>query len=289
MYGRGGEACDRCLGPIAKTRAGGRGTWFAPSVRRQRSNRAQRGRPLACCPEPRYGKSVATEAVHDQGTGAYIGTAKQAPSSPAVINAVDITRAFGDKQALDGVTFRVGAGQIHALLGPNGAGKTTLLRILTGLLHADSGSVRTAGFDPVDNPRGLRERVGLVPSGDRTFYFRLSGLDNLTFFGRLYGLRRGEAVARARDLMAKVGLEDALKVSVGVYSHGMQKRLSVARALLANPSVLLLSMRQRTILIPKAQLVCVSWLPVWRQPGSRWYGRRSASRRSADSLITSRC
>ena len=155
---------------------------------------------------------MATEAVHDPGSGAYIGTAKQAPSSPAVIDAVDVTRAFGDKQALGGVTFRVRAGEIHALLGPNGAGKTTLLRILTGLLHADTGSVTTAGFDPVDNPRGLRERVGLVPSGDRTFYLRLSGLDNLAFFARLYGLRKREAVARATDLMVKVGLEDALKI-----------------------------------------------------------------------------
>jgi ABC-2 type transport system ATP-binding protein len=178
------------------------------------------------------------EAVHDPDAAAR-PTTESAPSAPAVIDAVDVSRAFATKQALDGVSFRVRAGEIHALLGPNGAGKTTLLRILTGLLHADSGTVTTAGFDPVDNPRGLRERVGLVPSGDRTFYLRLSGLENLAFFARRYGMRRGEALARAKDLMAKVGLEDALKVRVGVYSHGMQKRLSVARALLSNPTVLL--------------------------------------------------
>lgn len=194
---------------------------------------------MACRPLPRYGKNVGAEAVRDPGAAAYRGTVERAPSAPAVIEAVDVARSFGEKQALEGVTFRVQAGEIHALLGPNGAGKTTLLRILTGLLHADSGSVTTAGFDPVDNARGLRERVGLVPSADRTFYLRLSGLENLAFFARLYGLSRRDAVARAKDVMVKVGLEDAFTVRVGVYSHGMQKRLSVARAILSDPTVLL--------------------------------------------------
>ncbi len=188
---------------------------------------------------PRYVKTVAVEAVHDWDAAADPGVAASADSAAPVIDAVDVSRAFGEKQALDGVSFRVGAGQIHALLGPNGAGKTTLLRILTGLLHADSGSVTTAGFDPADNPRGLRERVGLVPSGDRTFYLRLAGLENLSFFARLYGMRKRDAVARAKKVMSDVGLEDALNVRVGYYSHGMQKRLGVARALLSDPSVLL--------------------------------------------------
>ncbi len=80
---------------------------------------------------------------------------------------------------------------------------------------------------------------GSFPSADRTFYLRLSGVENLAFFARLYGFRRREAVARAKDVMVNVGLEDAFKVRVGVYSHGMQKRLSVARALLSDPTVLL--------------------------------------------------
>src|SRR3954468_15518943 len=159
--------------------------------------------------------------------------------SPAVY-AHDVSRVFGDKQALSGVSFHVAQGQIHARLGPNGAGKTTLLRIITGLLHADSGEVSTAGFDPAKNPKALRQRVGLVPSADRTFYLRLNGLENLVFFGRLYGLKRKAAVARALEVMEQVGLSDAVKVRVGVYSHGMQKRLSMARALLTEPDVLLI-------------------------------------------------
>ena len=132
--------------------------------------------------------------------------------APTIIEAVDVSRAFDAKQALDGVSFRVRAGEIHALLGPNGAGKTTLLRILTGLLRADSGDVSVAGFDPETSPKALRQRVGLVPSADRTFYLRLTGLENLAFFGRLYGFKRREAVARSKDALGKVGLDDATHV-----------------------------------------------------------------------------
>ena len=167
------------------------------------------------------------------------GHAGRVAAAELVVRAVDVSRSFGEKRALDNVSFSVRQSEIHALLGPNGAGKTTLLRILTGLLHADSGTVRTAGFDPTANPRRLRQQVGLVPSGDRTFYYRLSGLENLVFFARLYGYSRREALARAAELMGQVGLADALRVRVGVYSHGMQKRLSVARSLLADPVVLL--------------------------------------------------
>jgi ABC-2 type transport system ATP-binding protein len=135
------------------------------------------------------------------------------------------------------VTLVAGRGDVHALLGPNGAGKTTLLRILSGLIAPTSGVVRVLGLDV--HTRTLRHAVGLVPSGDRSFYLRISGLENLVFFGRLHGLSRKRAIARARDVLEAVGLNDAADQRVGVYSHGMQKRLSVARALLAEPSVLL--------------------------------------------------
>ena len=93
----------------------------------------------------------------------------------------------------------------------------------------------------VDYRRGreIRRGIGFIPSGDRTFYLRLSGLDNLAFFGRLYGLSRKEAVKRGWQGLEAVGLTEAAKKPVGVYSHGMHKRLSVARALLPRPQVLL--------------------------------------------------
>src|SRR5918996_1735685 len=156
-----------------------------------------------------------------------------------VVEARGVSRRFGDTVALEEVALELGGGEIHALLGPNGAGKTTLLRILSGLLIPDSGDVHVLGVEVSRTPRALRQLIGLVPSGDRTFYLRLSGLENLTFFGRLHGLRRRDAVAQARRALTEVGLERAADSAVGVYSHGMQKRLSVARALLVEPAVFL--------------------------------------------------
>ena len=147
------------------------------------------------------------------------------------------TRTFGDVQALDGVSLEVLPGEIHALLGPNGAGKTTLLRLLTGLVTPTGGRVAVLGANV--GARRRRDGVGFVPSGDRSFYERLSGEENLLFFARLHGLGKRAARARAREVLGQVGLADAATRPVAAYSHGMQKRLSVARALLGSPAVLL--------------------------------------------------
>jgi len=158
----------------------------------------------------------------------------------AVLDARDVSRSFGDKQVLSGVDLQVGAGRISALLGPNGAGKTTFLRILTGLLLAEGGHVSVAGIDVGRDPMAARRHIGFFPSADRTFYNRISGLENLAFFGRMYGIRRQEALARAGKRLVDVGLSDAVDQRVGLYSHGMQKRLSMARALLMDPPVLVI-------------------------------------------------
>jgi ABC-2 type transport system ATP-binding protein len=138
-------------------------------------------------------------------------------------------------QALRGVSLDVPAGEIHGLLGPNGAGKTTLMRILCGLVEPTTGAAyvlnRRAGQS--------RDLVGLVPSGDRSFYLRLSALENLVFFARMHGLRRRAARERASELLDAVGLADAARRPMSTYSHGMQKRVSFARALLHAPAVLL--------------------------------------------------
>jgi ABC-2 type transport system ATP-binding protein len=157
----------------------------------------------------------------------------------AGIDVAEVSRNFGDHKAVDDVSLRVPAGSVHALLGPNGAGKTTLLRMLCGLVEPASGRVRVAGLDSATDSVEVRRRIGFVPSGDRSFYLRLSGHENLVFFGRLHGLRRREASRRATDVIARVGLADAARRRVGLYSHGMHKRLSVARALMIEPPVLL--------------------------------------------------
>jgi ABC-2 type transport system ATP-binding protein len=150
-----------------------------------------------------------------------------------------LRRRFDRRLALDGVDLAVPAGEIFALLGPNGAGKTTLLRTISGLVAPTQGSVSVGGADAAGT-RARRGHVGLVPSGDRTFYLRISGLENLVFFARLQGLRRRAALARAEEVLDAVGLADAARRRVGAYSHGMQKRLSIARALLTEPAVLLI-------------------------------------------------
>jgi ABC-2 type transport system ATP-binding protein len=160
--------------------------------------------------------------------------------SRTILETHTISQRFGNSLVLDRVSFRVGEGEIHALLGPNGAGKTTLIRILAGLLHPTAGTVKVAGFDPRRNARVFRQQIGFVPSGDRTFYLRISALENLVFFARLHGMSRRAAVRRAQEALAEVGLAEAGRRRVALYSHGMQKRLSVARALVTAPPVLLI-------------------------------------------------
>jgi ABC-type multidrug transport system ATPase subunit len=162
------------------------------------------------------------------------------PAATSVVVADAVSRRFGERVALAGVSLAVDGGRIEALLGPNGAGKTTLVRVLTGLVKPDTGTARMLGVDTWDCPRDLRAQMGLVPSGDRSLYLRISGLENLIFFGRLHGMSKREARARALELLELVDLADAARLRSGFYSHGMQKRLSIARALLTEPSVLLI-------------------------------------------------
>jgi ABC-2 type transport system ATP-binding protein len=156
---------------------------------------------------------------------------------PPALEALHLGRSFGDVVALRDASLIVQPGEIRALLGPNGAGKTTLLRILAGLVEPSSGEVSVLGRQRPGRAR--RARVGLVPASDRSFYLRISGLENLVFFSRLHGMRRRLATTRSREVLDLVGLAEAADRRVGVYSHGMQKRLAVARALLTDPPLLL--------------------------------------------------
>ena len=167
-------------------------------------------------------------------------TLLRSQAATAVVEADAVSRRFGERVALDDVSLAVDSGRIEALLGPNGAGKTTLVRILTGLVKPDTGTARVLGVDTWECPRALRARMGLVPSGDRSLYLRISGLENLIFFARLQGMTKRQARTRAWELLELVDLADAARLRSGFYSHGMQKRLSIARALLTEPSVLLI-------------------------------------------------
>ncbi|MBI4729447.1 MAG: ABC transporter ATP-binding protein [Acidobacteria bacterium] len=142
--------------------------------------------------------------------------------------------------AVRGVSLSVARGEVVGLLGPNGAGKTTLLKIISTLLLPDEGTVRMAGADIVRQPREARRRLGLVPVGDRSLHWKLTGAENLDLYGGLFDLPRAETKRRASALLAKVGLADFAHVAVEKYSTGMRKRLMLSRALLHEPSVLIL-------------------------------------------------
>lgn len=143
-------------------------------------------------------------------------------------------------RVLDGVDLNVRRGEVFALLGPNGAGKTTLLKVLATLLRPDAGSVRIAGFDVVAEEKQVREKIGWVYSDERSFYWRLSGRENLRFFGRLWDLTGKALDGRIGDLSNLLGMEDFLDQRFDVYSTGMRQRLAVARGLLGGAEVLLL-------------------------------------------------
>jgi ABC-2 type transport system ATP-binding protein len=154
-----------------------------------------------------------------------------------VVEVRRVSHAFGTRRVLDGVDLAVRPGEVVALLGPNGAGKTTVLRLAAGLLVPVEGEVRVLGGDPTEE--AVRAGIGWIPAGERSFYLRLSAVENLVFFARLQGIGRREARRRAEAVLEVVGLAGRGRDRVRTFSQGMQRRLSVARGLLHDPAVLL--------------------------------------------------
>ena len=150
----------------------------------------------------------------------------------------DVSCAFDRQYALQRVTTSFEAGRLVALLGANGAGKSTLISVLATLRAPDRGTVLFDGFNLDTVRRDQRDRIGLV-SHDALLYADLSGTENLLFFGRLYGVQ--DPAGRARELIDRVGLSTkAAERPVRTYSRGMRQRLSIARALVQSPCLLLL-------------------------------------------------
>jgi ABC-2 type transport system ATP-binding protein len=143
-------------------------------------------------------------------------------------------------RALNGVSLRIETGECVALVGPNGAGKTTVLRILATALLPTSGRAEVRGFDVERHAQDVRRRIGVMNGDDRSFFWRLSGRENLTFFGELQGLTTTEARRKGDELIERVGLASAAHQRFNGYSTGMRQRLGIARALLHAPEVLLL-------------------------------------------------
>ncbi|MEM4048001.1 MAG: ABC transporter ATP-binding protein [Zestosphaera sp.] len=145
-------------------------------------------------------------------------------------------------EALRGISFTVNYGEVVGLLGPNGAGKTTTIKILSTLLLPDSGEARVGGFDVVKEASKVRKLIGVMLSVEKGFYGKLTGRENLIYFGSLYGLSGAELRRRVDEMMELVGLKEleAEDKLYEEYSTGMKARLSLARALLKDPPILLL-------------------------------------------------
>jgi ABC-2 type transport system ATP-binding protein len=144
------------------------------------------------------------------------------------------------RPALAGVSLRVGACQLFGLLGPNGAGKTTLLKLIATLSLPDSGRIVVDGVDATRSPDAVKRRIGLCTSEERSFYFRLTAHENLQFFGTLAGLGGRELERRIAEVVELVDLTPALSKRFDAFSSGMRQRLALARALIADPEILLL-------------------------------------------------
>jgi ABC-2 type transport system ATP-binding protein len=144
------------------------------------------------------------------------------------------------------VSLAVEEGELFGLLGPNGAGKTTLVKVLCTLISPTSGSARLGGYDLSDTVR-VRQTIGLAVGDERSFYWRLTGWQNLEFYAALYGLSPGEARARIRQVLAWLELTDQADHRFHTYSSGQKQRFAIARAVLHRPRILFMDEPTRSL------------------------------------------
>jgi len=158
--------------------------------------------------------------------------------APAISTA-GLTRRFGELVAVQDVNLQVAPGQFFGFLGPNGAGKSTTIKMLTGLLAPSAGRMEILGLDLVQHPAEVKRQIGVVPEG-MALLGRLTGAEFLNFAGRMYGLDRATAAKRTAELLDFMQLTDQPKALITDYSHGMQKKLAMAAAVIHGPRILFL-------------------------------------------------
>ena len=160
-------------------------------------------------------------------------------NSATLIETQALFKRYGDKLAVNNVSFEVQAGEVFGFLGPNGAGKTTTIKMIVGLLQPTSGTIRVAGYDVQTQPLLAKAASGYVPDTPN-LYAKLTGRELLRFVGDLYSLDRQRLAQRTEELLRVLDLNEAADQTIDSYSHGMQQKTSLAAALMHDPKVLVL-------------------------------------------------
>ena len=151
----------------------------------------------------------------------------------------NLTKKFKKVTAVDNVSFEVNPGEIIGLLGENGAGKTTTLRMLATMLKPTSGNAMIDGYNIIDNPNKIRERIGILFGGDVALYDRLTGRENMIYFAKLNGMSDLEADQAVNKITSELEMSDYIDRPVGKYSRGMKQKVSLARSIIHQPDVML--------------------------------------------------
>ncbi|MCJ7432816.1 MAG: ATP-binding cassette domain-containing protein [Anaerolineales bacterium] len=155
----------------------------------------------------------------------------------SAIEVFDLHKSFGENRAVQGISFNVRQGEIFSLLGPNGAGKTTTISMLSCLLRPNDGEARVMGHSIRSDPMGVKSVLGVVPQ-DIALYEDLTARENLSFWGKMYGLRGTSLKSRVNEVLDIIGLRDRSNERVGKYSGGMKRRVNIGVALLHKPKVI---------------------------------------------------
>ncbi|ASW42000.1 ABC transporter ATP-binding protein [Clostridium isatidis] len=151
----------------------------------------------------------------------------------------NVTKSFKKTTVVNNLTFSVRPGEIVGLLGENGAGKTTTLRMISTMLKITSGNIKVNDINVKEKPADVRKNIGILFGGDVGLYDRLTGRENIRYFASLYGMSKDEANKRVDELAESFGMKEYIDKPVGKYSRGMKQKISIARSIVHNPSVML--------------------------------------------------
>lgn len=152
----------------------------------------------------------------------------------------NLTKKFKDVTVVENLSFKVEAGEVVGLLGENGAGKTTTLRMISTMLKVSSGEIKVNDFDATKEADKVRGEIGILFGGEVGLYDRLTGRENIQYFGNLFGMKDDQVSRRIDELASEFGMIEYINKRVGKFSRGMKQKVSIARSIVQNPSVMLL-------------------------------------------------